>query len=105
MDHGGRIQAQGNNVEKSRRWDQATPLLASTGFGHLESLKNEIGQRETKLREKGFAQARQFIERMLANGGTSHAPPVIMKSYPMPPQGPRRIDIEVHRGVAFAPNP
>lgn len=106
MDHGGRIQAQGGNVEKSRKWSQNTPLLASSGYAHLESLKLDIGKREANLRSEGFVQARRYMDRMLALGGTEQAPPIILKSYPQPPapRG-RRVDIEVHRGRAFIADP
>ena len=70
MDHRGVIQAQGGNLQASRSWDQATALSAATGYAHLESLKDEIGKRETELRKEGFTQARVFIDRMLARGGT-----------------------------------
>ena len=106
MDHGGRIQAQGGNVEKSRKWDQATPLLATVGHAHLESLRVEIGKREADFRKEGFDQAHRYIDRMLALGGTQQAPPIIRKSYPQPPNPKgRRVDIEVHRGRAFLPDP
>jgi hypothetical protein len=106
MDHRGVIQAQGGNLEASRSWDQATPLPATTGFAHLESLKDEIGKRETELRNEGFIQARKFIDRMLARGGTEQAPPIIRKSYPQPPNPKgRRVDIDVFKGRAFTPDP
>jgi hypothetical protein len=62
MDHGGRIQVQGGNLERSRNWDQEGPLLASVGFGHLDDLSQEIGKRETELRREGFEQARKYID-------------------------------------------
>lgn len=106
MDHRGRIQAQGGNVQASRSWDQATPLLAVIGYSYLESLQIEIGRREAELRREGFSQARMYIERMLKRGGTEQAPPIIRKSYPQPPNPKgRRVDIEVFSGRAFVPEP
>ena len=106
MDHRGVIQAQGGNVQSSRSWDQSTPHLATTGYAHLESLKEEIGKRETELRGEGFIQARTFIDRMVARGGTQHAPPLIRKTYPQPPNPKgRRVDIDVFKGRAFIPEP
>lgn len=106
MDHRGVIQAQGGNVQASRSWDQDTPLLASTGHAHLESLKDEIGTRETERRKAGFIQARIFMDRMVARGGTQQAPPLIRKSFPQPPNPKgRRVDIDVFKGRAFVPDP
>ena len=96
MDHGGRIQAQGGNVEESRNWDQATPLLATTGYAHLESLKSAIGKREAELRKEGFAQARRYIDRMLALGGTEQAPPIIKEKLPSASESERQAGR--HRG-------
>jgi hypothetical protein len=101
MDHRGRIQAQGGNVERSRNWDQATPLFATTAFAHLESLKAEIGKRETELRSKGFIKARKYIDNMRARGGTEQAPPIIKKSFPQPSRADRgRVDIEVYSSLS-----
>lgn len=104
MDHRGVIQAQGGSVQASRSWDQETPLLASTGYAHLDSLKEEIGKRETELRLDGFHQAKTFIDRMAARGGTETAPPIIRKSYLQPPNKKgRRVDIDIFKGRAFVP--
>ena len=99
MDHRGVIQAQGGNLQASRPWAQDEPLLASSGYSYLDSLKEEIGRREFDLRSEGFPQARSFIERMVARGGTDQAPPIIRKSYPQPPARlGRRIDIDIFKG-------
>jgi hypothetical protein len=104
MGHRGAIQAQGGNVQASRSWAQDTPLPATTGYMHLESLKAEVGKRETELRREGFIQAKVFMDRMLARGGTEQAPPNIRKSYPQPPNRMgRRVDIDVFEGRAFVP--
>ncbi len=104
MDHRGVIQAQGGSVYASKGWDQESPLLASTGYAHLDSLKEEIGQRETELRVEGFRQAKTFIDRMIARGGSETAPPIIRKSYPQPPNKKGRIvDIDIFYGKAFIP--
>jgi hypothetical protein len=106
MEHGGRIQAQGGNVEVSESWDQETPLPATIAYRYLESLNLRIGKREADLRRLGFEQARRYVDRMVARGGTEPAPPIIKKSFPQPPRpDKRRVDIEVHRGRAFVPDP
>jgi hypothetical protein len=79
MEHGGRIQAQGGNIEESESWDQGTPLLAVIAYGYLENLKIKIGRREADLRSVGFDQAGRYVDRMLARGGTDYAPPIIRK--------------------------
>lgn len=99
----GRIQAQGNGLETSRAWCQPTPPTRSEGHGFIDELIAQLSQREFQERERGFIQARRFVDQAAIGGGVASP---AKKSFPQPPlpRG-RRVDIEVHKGTAFVPDP
>lgn len=103
MDHRGVIQVQGGNVQESRNWARMAALPAWEGREMLEELKDRIGDRNYKLRKLAFEQAHEYINYAEGIGGVTPSPFPIKKSYPQPPRGDKRVDIEVHKGCAFVP--
>ena len=61
MNHRGRFQAQGKNLEDSNSWAQDSPLLAITGIQLLSELHLRLTKNEAKIRSKGFVKCRKFI--------------------------------------------
>lgn len=98
----GRIQAQGNNLEKSRPWCQPTPPTKTDGHHFIDELIAALTPKQFQERELGFTQARRFVDQAAGGGGIG---PPTKKSFPQPPL-PRgcRVDIEVHKGIAFVPD-
>ncbi|MCI0460549.1 MAG: hypothetical protein L0Z62_26645 [Gemmataceae bacterium] len=104
MDHRGRVQAQGGGVEIAESWDQDDPLLASEGHTKLDRLKSRLIPAEQKHREEAFREAHEFVDRAAATGVGACAN--TRKSFPRKPRRDhRRVDIEVHKGRAFVPDP
>ncbi len=99
--HRGRIQAQGNSVEKSENWSQDNPLTSTNGLELLGDLKLQLSKREIEEREYGLYKAKAFIETAAENGGVD-AP--MKKSFKTPKTKDIRIDIEVLGGTAFVKN-
>jgi hypothetical protein len=99
MDHRGRLQAQGGEIEESESWAQDTPLLLSHGHQKLNDLHGRLQPAEQRYREEAFAEARAYVDRVAEAGG---ARPGTSKSFPLRPRRDhRRVDIEVHKGLAF----
>ncbi len=99
MDHRGRLQAQGGGVEESESWAQDNPLLLSEGHQKLNALHDKLQPAEQRHRLEAFAEARAYIERIADAGG---ARPGTKKSFPLRPRRDhRRVDVEVHKGLAF----
>lgn len=67
----------------------------------LEELRSKLRPRERDLRDTAFRQAGAFMQRAAVAGGV--AAPVAKTFPPLPDQDGRRIDIEVHKGLAFVP--
>lgn len=68
----------------------------------LEELRSKLSPRERELRDAAFRQADAFIQRAAAAGGVGP----VKKTFPrLPDQDGRRVDIEVHKGLAFVPLP
>ncbi|NVM66893.1 hypothetical protein FHW88_005211 [Mucilaginibacter sp. SG538B] len=101
MDHRGRFQAQGKDLEASRGWAQMLPLTAVDGLQLLNDLEKSIPAKEAKIRARGFAQCRKFVTDAQKNGGIQVAAigKVLMKSFPKGFK--ERVDVEVHAGTAF----
>ena len=98
--HRGRIQAQGNKLEKSEKWAQATPLTLSQGLALLDALTAKLTPKEASERSYGLAKAREFMTKKAAEGGA--CPPggnwVTLGTKDI------RIDIEIRAGTAFVPD-
>lgn len=100
--HRGRVQAQGPGVEESVPWAQATPPTVADGHRMLDELRAKLSRTEQEHREVAFEQAHQFVDRVGRSGGTGHT----SKSFPQRSRPDhRRVDIEVHAGLAFVPPP
>jgi hypothetical protein len=101
VNHRGRFQAQGQNLEESTNWAQDLPLLAKDAHVLLNHLETKISQKEALIRSKGFEKCRKFIDESCKNGGIS----VIDMGKPLIKSFPKgykeRVDVEVHLGVAF----
>jgi hypothetical protein len=99
--HRGRVQAQGNNLEKSVNWAQGTPVTLTQGLQFLAMLKAQLTPQQVAERADGFAQAEAFMRRAAASGGVCAQD--IRSSLSFPGRGPIRVDIEVRQGKAFVP--
>jgi len=99
--HRGRVQAQGAGVEESVPWVQPVPPTARNGHGMLTDLRAKLASSEQRYRESAFDEAHRFVDRTARNGGTGPT----KKSFPLKPRSDhRRVDIEVHKGLAFVPD-
>ena len=96
--HRGRIQAQGNGVEKSENWSQDDPLTAIQGLTLLNDLSQQLTKQELEDREYGLRKAEIFIENAAENGGVNT---LMKKTFKTPKTKDTRIDIEVLGGTAF----
>jgi len=94
--HRGRIQAQGNGLEKSEAWSQDEPLSKNDGLGLLEKLKLKLTKQEFKVREKQFESAKKYIENV--EGGLDA---VKKKTFRNRKTRNVRVDIEILAGRAF----
>ncbi|CAM4129342.1 hypothetical protein SAMN06265348_103164 [Pedobacter westerhofensis] len=71
MNHRGRFQVQGKNLEDSNSWAQESPLLAITGMELLNNLNGRLSINDARIRSKGFARCRRFIIAARENGGVN----------------------------------
>lgn len=93
--HRGRIQAQGGGTEKSVSWAQDEPLTKADGLQLLSDLKDQLTEKELKLREKQLKDAERFIN----NAKGVDAPTMVnFQDYKTKDI---RVDIEVKGGIAF----
>ena len=99
--HRGRIQAQGNGVEKSENWSQDNPLTSKDALILLENLKSRLSEREFEERKYGLKKAKALIQNASENGGIDA---VRKLSYLTPKTKETRINIEVLGGTAFIKN-
>lgn len=101
MEHRGRFQAQGKDLEASEPWAQARPLSHAKGVQLLDSLKSKIPKKEQKVRARAFVKCRAFIDEAARNNGirvVDMGQPLI-KSFPK--NHIERVDVEVRKGIAF----
>lgn len=108
MPHRGRIQAQGNGVEKSELWGQAEPPTKTVMIRLLDNLYYEqLTKREQEERERCYDCARRYILRAPAEGYPRNSPTnrpancVDRRSR----RGDVRIDIEITDGHACVDDP
>lgn len=98
LQHRGRIQAQGGNLEESEAWSQDEPLSLEDGLNLLETLKNKLPKKELLLRQVAFNKAKEFIEQAADNGGVDAQ---VSKTFRIKGTRDIRVDIEVIKGTAF----
>jgi len=98
MDHRGRFQAQGDNVEKSESWIQQNSLNKSDARALLDTLQLKLTRREYEVRDIALERARNFVNLAPATGYEG----VVIKTYNNPGQRKAvRIDLEIRAGYAF----
>lgn len=94
--HRGRIQAQGDGVEKSVSWAQDEPLSKEEGLSLLAKLRAMLSKSELKAREKQLEKAQRYIEGI--EGGVDA---VKKKTFLNRKTKDTRIDVEILSGTAF----
>ena len=94
--HRGRIQAQGEGLEKSVSWSQDEPLTKKEGLSLLDRLIKMLSKPEYERRKKPFEDARRYIGNV--DGG---ADAVKKKSFRNRKSRDARVDIEILSGTAF----
>src|SRR5690242_5335882 len=99
--HRGRIQAQGGGTEESEAWAQASPPSLSDVMGLIDRLEARLTPKERRIRERGFAQLRRAVEHAAKTGGVWAR---CIRSFPQPPLGDIRVDLEVITGRACVPD-
>lgn len=97
MQHRGRIQAQGENLEASESWSQNEPPTKSWGIKLLDELKKKIPKKEAEIRKKAFDKAAHFIQQ----GPHQAVNAPIMRSFAVKGTQKERVDIEIQKGEAF----
>jgi hypothetical protein len=104
MEHRGRFQAQGKKLEESESWNQPEPLVIEDGIKKLRLLKNKLKPKDLRLRYEAFNECEKFINRAAQNGGidVTNFPYKYSKSWAV--YGEERVDLEIHKGVAFIKN-
>lgn len=105
VEHRGRVQAQGGSIEESEPWDRRDPPTVADGHAKLDAVRSRLSDRERAFRDSAFDQAHRAVDRAGDVGGVpqdSRYP--WRKSYPEPARADgRRVDLEVHSGIAFVP--
>ena len=99
MDHRGRLQAQGKNLEESESWSQPDPLYSNEAKFKLTALEERLSSAERKKRQKAFSQCKAFIVRACEAGDILVIDKALRKSFPG--TNMERVDIEVLKGKAF----
>ncbi len=95
-EHRGRIQAQGDGVEKSVSWAQDEPITKKEGLTLLRRLRSLLSRKDQLNREKQFRDAERYIEQV--NGGIDA---VKKKTFRNRKTKDTRVDIEILGGKAF----
>jgi hypothetical protein len=97
MDNRGRIQAQGNNLEKSSSWDTDAIVSKVDGILHVDNVEGQLTNGELRERTNSLQKARRFINNCSVNGVDT-----TIKSFPNDIQNREvRVDVEVRAGFAF----
>jgi len=109
--HRGRIQAQGNRIEKSEPWAQATPLTLIQGRLKLTTLWQSLSPAEQRNRNYAFIAADKWMSKVSTYGGVQAIMKVSFLEIDYRKSGKdqisdpdhTRVDIEVLKGQAFVP--
>lgn len=97
MQHRGRIQAQGENIEASESWSQEEPPTKKDANKMIENLRSKIPKNEAKIREKAFEKAKQFV----GQGPHEVIDKPVTRSFKVKGTKKERVDIEIQKGKAF----
>jgi hypothetical protein len=100
MENRGRFQAQGRILEESESWAQDESIYHCEGKVLITNLKTKLSPRDFEIRKLAFKQCEEYVDRANKNGGVSG---FFTKSFPK--NFKERVDLEVHRGVAFKTKP
>jgi RHS repeat-associated protein len=98
--HRGRLQIQGRDLrqESSWPWAQSTPPNKTAALSELAILWSQLSRREQQLRTQAYTQAQSFIQR----GPHYAGKPWTFQNPNLPAKNKdARIDIEIHKGMAF----
>lgn len=96
----GRIQAQGDKVEKSRSWAEVYVPTKQKGHGFIDNLKGQLKPAELAVRLDCIRKAKKWVDSAPKNGYTAVTP--IKTSFPpCPPIKDIRVDGEIYSGSAF----
>lgn len=98
MKNRGRIQAQGEALEKSESWSTNQPFNKISGSTLLTSLKSKLNKHDLNLRKNEFDKAQNYINNAPKATGVSAQ---ISKTFRVKDTRSERVDIEVRRGTAF----
>ncbi len=102
MEHRGRIQAQGKNLEESESWSQDEPPTIDEGLEMVEKLKIKIPKNEAIIREKAFEKLERLIKNAFKTNGIDAPVKITFKAEGYVRE---RVDLEVIKGKAFVNNP
>lgn len=100
MENRGRFQAQGKILEESESWAQDNAMYHCEGKILITNLKKKLSRRELETRKLAFKQCEDYVDRANKNGGVSG---FFTKSFPK--NYKERVDLEVHKGIAFQTKP
>jgi hypothetical protein len=93
--HRGRIQAQGDGLEKSVSWNQDEPLSKADGKKLLQNLKDSLSDTEFEARKEPFEHAERYIDQTNGVQAPEQRTFLNCKTRDV------RVDIEVRAGWAF----
>lgn len=94
----GRIQAQGDNCEKSESWAQEDIPTKQNGYDKIESLKRKLTRSQIRQRKRCFEKVNELIRHAPSTGYDACSP---ISFTPRPPSADVRIDLEIIKGKAF----
>ena len=100
MENRGRFQAQGRILEESESWAQDNIMHYCEGKILITNLKTKLSPKDLKIRIPAFKLCEDYIDRANKNGGVRG---FFSKSFPK--NYKERVDLEVHKGVAFQTKP
>ncbi len=102
MEHRGRIQAQGKNIEESESWSQDEPPTIQDGLEMIERLRNKIPKKDAQIRETAFEKLARLIKNAINTNGIDAPVKLTFKAEGYVRE---RVDLEVIKGKAFINEP
>ena len=96
----GRLQAQGDGLEKSRPWAEANVPTKQNGHTFVGELKGQLTPAELTIRENCFEKAEQWVDEAPQTGYVV-VTPIKTSFQPYPPVRDVRVDGELYSGAAF----
>lgn len=96
----GRLQAQGDGLEKSRSWADENVPTKQNGHTFITELKGLLTPTELAIRENCFVKAEQWVDDA-PHTGYIVVTPIKTSFQPYPPVKDVRVDGELYSGAAF----